>query len=279
MTDETSKPEKNKGGRPRKDVTKTAEFKAAVAAGVQAGVASAEASIVAKITEQFAAMRGTAAGDSASVSDQSDIQKLTASIMAMVNVNKADKPLTPQEVADRADGTARLIELLVPVQATDYNDPAAPEGPKYRVTGKTFLTDHVIEPYEVDPASKSLVPRTIEWTGIPNADLEPVNDLAKRIYAAYQQSIGGGTGREFDGSISEYMPDARPLGVTPGGIVVRGLNPSAKRTVGTLGQGSTTDVMGLRGPNDPRNKQISVLGTVAAPAVASETPKFAGQLR
>lgn len=274
MTEDTNRAEKNKGGRPRKDITKTPEFKQAVADGI----ASAEASIVAKITEQFAAMRGTPAGEAPSATDQSDIQKLTASIMAMVNVNKAEKPLTPEEVADRADGRSKLIELLVPVQAANYDDPSS-EAPKYRVTGKTFLTDHVVEPYEVDPASKSMVPKTIEWTGIPNADLEPMNDLAKRIYAAYQQSIGGGSAREFDNSISDYMPDTRPMGVTPGGIVVRGLNVSAKRTVGTLPQGSTTDVLGLRGPNDPRNKTISVLGTVAAPAVASETPKFAGQLR
>lgn len=270
-----AKAEKNVGGRPRKDVTKTPEFQAAVASAVQA----AESDIVARITAQLAKVRGTGApAQSAPSGDQNLIAELTKSIMAMVNINQPEKPLSPEEVQSRADGQARLIALLVPVQATDYDAPDAPEAPFYRVIAKTFLTDFVVEPFEVDGNTKAMVPKTIHWTGIPNECLEPINDAAREIHTAYMKSIGGPT--EFGGEA-----DTRPVGVTPGGIVVKGLNPSAwrngeARPVGGISRGSTTDVMGIRGQNDPRASKINVLGTVAAPAVASnnDAPKFAGRL-
>ncbi len=270
-----TKPTKNVGGRPRKDPTKSPQFQAAVAAAAEA----AKADIIAQLTAQFAAARGTDPAAAPAASDQNAILELTKSLMAMVNAGKPEKPLSPEEVQSRADGRQRLIELLVPVQTTNFDAEDAPEAPFYRVIAKTYLTDHVVEPYEVDNATKALVPRTIHWTGTPNDCLEPINEIAKQIHAAYLQSIGGGVAAEFDASISAYGPDGRPFGVTPGGIVVRALNPSARRTVGALPAGSTTDVMGIRGQSDPRAKQINVLGTVAAPAIASEAPKFAGQLR
>lgn len=266
---------KNVGGRPRKDVTKTPEFQAAVTAGV----AEAEARIVAQITASLAAARGTDPVAAPASSDQSMIQQLTASIMAMVNIGKPDKPLTPEEAQSRSDGQKRLIELLVPVQAMDYDAPGAPEAPFYRVVSKAYLTDFVVEPFEVDPVTKAMVPKTIHWTGFPNESLEPINESAKEIHTAYMQSIGGFSEFAPDSAISNVTPDGRPMGVTPGGIVVRGLNVSARRTVGGIAPGSTTDVMGIRNQNDPRAKSIRVLGTVADPAIAGEGPKFAGNLR
>lgn len=268
IKDETAKTEKNKGGRPKKDVTKSAEFQAAVAAAVE----SSQASIVKQITEQLASARGIAPAEVSTAGDQSMIQALTASIMAMVNQGKPDKPLSPEEVQRRADGRSRLIELLVIAQTTDYDAPDAPEAPNYRVVSKAYLTDFVVEPFEVDQNTKAMVPKTIHWTGEPNEALEPINDAAKAIHSAYMAFIGGAT--EFGGEA-----DTRNVGVTPGGIVVRGLNPSSRRTVGGIQPGSTTDVMGVRNQNDPRAKSIRVLGTIADAATAGDAPKFAGQLR
>lgn len=292
MSDENAtttdgKPKKNVGGRPRKDVTKTPEFKSAVAAGIEAALPQIQQDIVAQITARLGEVRGTPVAAVEGTADSTLIQELTKSIMAMVNGNKPrqDQPLTPQQLADREAGRARLTELLVPVQAADYDGPDAPEAPYYRVVEKTFLTDFVVEPYEVDPGTKAMVPKTIHWTGIPNKAMLPINDLAKEIYAAYQQAIGEET-PVFDDKLSpKYAAqDGRPYGVTMGGAVVKGLNPSARRTVGALPEGSTTDVMGIRGQNDPRAPRINVLGTIADPAVANDAraakdmSRFSGRL-
>ncbi|TXH11928.1 MAG: hypothetical protein E6R03_13910 [Hyphomicrobiaceae bacterium] len=276
-TAKPAKPAKNKGGRPRNDPTKTPEFQAAVAAAA----AAMEADIVARITANLAALRSADAAPAAASTDSNMIAELTKSIMAMVNVNKPEQPLSPEEVQRRADGRARLIELLVPVQTTDYDAPDAPEAPFYRVVAKTFLTDFVVEPFEVNAATKAMEPKTIHWTGTPNECLEPINDSAKAIFSAYLQSIGGSSEFNPDSSISNVELDRRPYGVTPGGIVVKGLNISSRRTVGGIAPGSTTDVMGIRGQTDPRAKRVNVLGTVAAPAESSNSDaptKFAGRL-
>lgn len=279
----SAKPEKNKGGRPKKDVTKTPEFKSAVESAVAGVRAEMEASISAQIAAQVALVGGGESG-TAATPDGDAIAALTKSLMALVNGNKprSEQPLSSEELTSRADGRTRLIELLVPVQAMDFDAPGAPEAPHYRVIDKTFLTDFVIEPFVLDPATKALIPKTIHWTGIPNQCMEPINESAQAIFAAYLQAIGGPTNTAFDESISDVRPDSRPMGVTPGGIVVRGLNPSARRTVGALPDGSTTDVMGIRNQNDPRAKKVNVLGTIAAPAVASAegstSSKFSGRL-
>jgi hypothetical protein len=275
--------QKNKGGRPRKKLDPNdPAFKAAVSQAVDAAKDEIRKDLVAEVTGSISRMRGTPA-EHLATGDQSLVQQMVAALLDVVHAGKAVKPLSPEEVQKRQSARSRLIDLILEVQTTDFDLEGAPEAPHYRVLNKTYLTDFVIEPFILDPASKAMVPNAIHWTGIPNAALAPINDWAQRIYDAYIESVGGKV-KPVDGA------DSRPRAVGAGGIVVTSMNisafrqegqahPKSPQAVASLRAGSTTDVMGIRNQNDPRAPTVNVLGTIAPAAVAQQTPKFMGQVR
>ncbi len=258
---------KNKGGRPRKDVTQAPEFQAAVAKAVEEAMSGVMPSILAAV----AAARGdTAALPVVATGDNKWAQELAMQIATLTGQASGIKPIDPAEVQRREEGRKNLIDLL----ARAHTGHGA--APHYRVLAKAYLTDFVVEPFRVNPTTKEVEPVTVDWTGIPNESLLPLNETAAAIHAAFMQSIGGPT------ALTNNF-DSRNVAVTPGGLVVRGLNESARRNVTTMPEGSSTDLMGVRGPTDPRAKTVRVLGSVADPAIASgptdPTAKFAGDLR
>lgn len=265
MTDETSaapkaaKP-KNVGGRPK--VTETKEFKSALSAAVSAEMARLAPQIAAEVAAQMRAVNVANPQAIEARGGEIDVaQRMAGALQELADAGSNKKRMSPAEIQRRAEARERLLQMVKQVQDTNFEAPGTPEPPQYRIVAKTYLTDFVIEPFEVDPASKAMVPVVKFWTGIPNEAMVPVNDWAKAIHEVYMQSIGGPTAMTKNS-------DLRDVGVTPGGFVVRGLNASSRRTVATLPEGSTTDVMGIRNQSDPRAKKINVLGTVADPAVA-----------
>ncbi|MEI6281978.1 MAG: hypothetical protein WCP82_04575 [Alphaproteobacteria bacterium] len=263
------KPAKNIGGRPRKPVdTASPEFQRAVAVAAEAAVAAALPAIMAKM----ASLRGVAP-DALNSDDTGLANKLAAAIGEMNDAQSGRKRLTPDEIRTRAEGRDLLTELILKAKDDPENKP------HYRVVAKTYLTDYVIEPYQNNDATKSVEPTMIDWDGVPNDCLLPANDKAFAIFDAFRQAIGGETA--VDADMASKL-DGRAYGITQGGLVVKGLSSAQRRDVTTLEPGSTTNVTGIRGPNDPRAKNVNVLGTIAEAAKSQSHnggANFAGNLK
>lgn len=62
---------------------------------------------------------------------------------------------------------------------------------RYEVIALTYLDDKLLIPGEVDPDDyiEPPKPRIISHTGAPNPAMRPVNDAAKKIFAAWRKAV------------------------------------------------------------------------------------------
>lgn len=250
---DTEEPKKNQGGRPRKDITKTAEFQDAVAAAVSAATQD--------IVTRLAGLRMDS-GVQASDGDHDMISKLALSIGEIANQTSGRVIVAPQELERRAKGRSRMISILQRVHDHGLI-------PEYKLTSETYLNDALIKPFEND-ATGAIKQVEIEWDGIPNEAMVPANEIAEEIYDAFVQSIGGFTDAA-KGAKNE------PYWVTKNGLTIKGRGGS-RRTVGSLGDSHRPNVpdapaptfasrFSKKGnPNDPTAAKVNVLGTIASPA-------------
>jgi len=147
-----------------------------------------------------------------------------------------------------------MLDLLVSARA---------EGrvASYELRNKVYLDEVLVDPIYMGP-DKAPHPTQIDWPGVPNEAMVPINDTARDIHAAFIESIGSVVKLE---GISDEK-----LGVTPGGLVVKGGAVQQRRELGNMGPQPDPQAEGLRlrhKDNAPGNhKTIRVLGTVAAPA-------------
>ncbi len=258
MNEVVSAPVKNKGGRPPKPIDVQAvlaspQGQAAIDAAVQAAME--------KLTAQIGAARSGA--EPIPGSDEDFLTRMARSI-ALSMAEVADqgtnrKRVAPEILAKRAEAHDRLLGLLAKAHADGFK-------PRYRVTSKVYLEEILVEPFRIN-AKKEVEPVEIGWSGMPNECMVPVDERTTTIFNAYMESIGGMTvmAKTHDGRA--FIGDNRPVGVTPGGLVVAGLtNP--RRQVSNLADsnnGRPSD-LSLYGQNDPRATEVRVLGTVAPPA-------------
>lgn len=179
------------------------------------------------------------------------LSKLGMNMAAIANQGQRNKPLPPEEVARRAAAEERMGNLLIAAQRA--NDPDSK--PTYKIISKIYLNERFIEPF-LQLQDKKVVNNEITWTGAPNDAMQPLNDVAKEIFAAWRESTGGPT---------TLIPtaDNRPLYVTAQGLTVRGDPP--KRQTAVAGEHAFKDDLGFAN-NDPNAPEVAVLGTVAAKA-------------
>ena len=233
------------------DVTQTAEFKTAVALAAGQAAQDAVANVLAQL--QMGAKSGPANGDN------DVMEKLALAIAELtdqgVGVHKVR--VAPEILVQRAKAHDRMIDLLHQVHDQGLI-------PEYRLRDKIYVAHQVVEPFTIGN-DKIPRPTEIEWRGVPNGCMVPLNDIAKAIYAEYKASIG----------LSEAKgTDKRPSCVTAGGLVVKGAPPMRR-----LVSGIDSDVVDyqqqpaeedhgfrVRSPVDPNAKEVRVLGTIAAPA-------------
>lgn len=242
-----SETDKNKGGRPK--TTETPEFKAAVDTAVQAAMA--------KFAEQLASARQSAGtgGTPAVTGDQEFTRLLALSIAELTDQGTDRKRVAPEILAKRADARERMGALIMKARAEGTK-------PEYRLINEVYLNERLLKPFIMGP-DKRPVPQEIIWTGAPNEAMRPVNQVAKDIWEAFMESIGGST-ESIKGS------ENRPMWVTAGGLVVKGVAPGQRRAVSGLGDPlpdfAFSDDLEAKRPNDPTAEYVHVLGTVAPPA-------------
>lgn len=176
---------------------------------------------------------------------------LATSIAELTGQGVGRERHTPPEVLEARDNARKLMMERI-VSAKKEGRAAS-----YEVTNKTQLAHQVIEPFWVDSAHAQR-PTVVDWDGVPNEVLKPVNDTAKEIHSAFLASIG---------SVPKVVPDD-PVGTTMGGLVVRGQGiPTQRRTDEVGGASAPGDAARVHNRTQAtRVVETRILGSLAEPA-------------
>lgn len=256
MTEETTTARKKPGRKPRPAVTDTPEFKAAVAKVAADAVAAALSGLQGKFQ---------AAGGEATPGNTDWMQQLAITLAEIGNQGTGRKTVAPHILKQRADARDRMIELILAAKAE--RRPAT-----YQLRNKVLLNNRLIEPFWI-ASDHTTKPTEIDWAGIPNDAMIPVNDTAKEIHRAFLDSIG-----TID---KEHQIPEDKLGVTPGGLVVRNsaVTATVQKRTGTTdqptaeapqvgaGEFGEDESLTVHHTNQPgRYKEVNVLGTIQEPA-------------
>lgn len=260
MAEQEATAPKKPGRPPAVPMTERPEF--------QAAVAQAAATVVQALIKNGAIPTQSVAPG---VSDDAATQLFRAmgmSIAEIADQGSNRKRVAPEILAERAAAHKRAVALIEDAKgkvkkAREEKDEVtlAAYTPEYRVISKIYFNERFVEPYKVDPASKQPQPVAIEWTGMPNDALIPINDIAKRIFTEYRKSVGMPEGLA--------TVDNRPVWVTQNGLVVKGVAGATQRREIDQPQPFAADFpeeMKVKLNDDPRAPEIRVLGTIAAPA-------------
>ena len=227
------------------------------------------ADAVAKQVHEFA----KSAGASMPGDDKRFASDLAEAIAVMANQGAGGrpKPVSPELMAARAEGAKKLALILAEVDKNlrkaqyDGNDDAMETWlPQYRVAGKIYLNEVVLEPFTA-PKRKgdSPVPTVVYWSGPPNHSMIPANAIAKRVKEAFLESVGGSS--PMLSAISgpnggQVAPDNRGYWMTFNGKIVKGAAPTKALTLETA-------IDPLEHPISPRDPNpaapfVHVLGTI-----------------
>ena len=263
---------KNKGGRPPKDVTKTPEFQAAV----EAGVAAALPAILEKLSAQISTMSAGPGVPTAGMDFAQLLRDLTMNL-ADVADQGTGRPvrLAPDEITRRKAAVEEMGRLLMEA----YEQQAAAEGdgderrmaqwtPEYELLDKIVVGERLVQPFQ--DVNGVAEPTVIEWNGAPGPVMRPVNKIAKLIFEQYAISIGG---------IADTVDaeDKREMWVTLGKLTVktsRGarFRDAPRRQVSNFADSNNGSPIDreprsrIKRPQDPRDKEVAILGTVAPKA-------------
>jgi hypothetical protein len=218
----------------------------------------------AAVEKQFAELLSKhGAGVPASGDDNRDFMRgLALAIAEISDQGTSRKRVDPKILAARSEARERLIVLIVATKDAGIR-------PEYRLVAPVYFNEQLVQPYRVDAQTKELVPTEICWNGCPNDAMIPLCDHAKAIFAEYRASVG-----QLEGTAGTF--DKSPAWVTAGGLMVKGAGPlSGKRQVAMAEHQEPMTVpnlpvfdddLGFRN-DDPRAKEVAVLGTVAPRAV------------
>jgi hypothetical protein len=231
-------------------------------------------SIVAGLTVELAKMRGDLGPAAAPLTAGSKTE--TAALLEGLAhaMSKAADPgnkrriLAPEIVQERALAREEMKRSIL-------KHHAAGVVPVYRVIRPTFLNDTLIDPQYADPVSKAMLDQEVDWAGVPNQAMLPMNDAAQEIFAFYLKTIGAKPGHVISGFKIEggEVQDAytahndldAPMVLTGKGEIRRG-------HAGVVGAVAVSDALAA----DPRRMSPAakpmtqnVLGTRAQPAVIS----------
>lgn len=259
----TEKP-KNKGGRPPKeiDVEKVLASPQGIAA-VQAAAEKAVEAAIPQIAASLASARNANPLAQAEADGDMDfVRKLALAIGEISDQGTQRKRVAPEILAKRAVARERMIELLIKARADGFE-------PHYRIIAKTYLAETMVEPYRVNPNTKAAEPTEIWWDGIPNQCMFPLDERTTLIFNAYMESVGGLAVPDKTHDGRAFIPDSRPVVVTPNGLTVKG-GGNIRRQVGGLSDSHSPNGPGnklrMREGTDPNATEVRVLGTVMAPA-------------
>ena len=231
----------------QKAFVETPEFTAAVTAAVES-----------KVTEILGSLKeGGALGGG----DRKFAENLAMAFATLSEQGTGRKYVAPDVLRARTEAREKMFALLVQARR-DKKMPA------YRVVAKTLLDDQIVEPMWVD-STHIAQPTEIDWPGVPNDAMVPLNEVAKEIFAAYMDSIGSkpksvsASGAEFEAP--DPMDDG--YGVTAKGLVVRGGAIPRQNRPEAVAAGHAEQGLNVHHRGGPGTiKEVRVLGKTAAPA-------------
>lgn len=231
-------------------ITETPEFHKAVGDAVAAAIPALKQSILANI----AAARGDATAP-AQGTDQAFAEGLAMALAQLTDQGTGRRRVAPEVMRARAEAADRMMKLIIKAHADG-------KVPGYRLKAKCYLDEVLIDPVWIAP-DHTQRPTEIDWPGVPNSAMVPINEAATEIHKAYSESIGTVP--------KEDQVTDGPFRVTAGGLVVKG-RPVAQRAQTGLRNGAppTAGEQGLRIRHKEeapgRFKEVNILGTVAPPA-------------
>lgn len=249
MTEGAEVTRKKPGRKPRPALTtESPEFQAAVAKVANEAVQSMLAGLTPKVE---------AAGMSGQPGTQDWMQTLAVTLAEIGSQGTGRKAVAPHILQQREACRSQMVDLIIAARA-------ARRAPKYQLRNKVVLAERVIEPFWIT-SDKKTKPTEIDWYGIPNEAMVPINETAKAIHKEFMDSIG---------TVEKVAPEER-LGVTPGGLVVRNAavtDTMARRAPGEAphvgdGKDDSADGLVIHHEDEPgRYKTVKVLGTIQEPA-------------
>lgn len=218
-----------------------------------------------KFMEQMGTAR-VAAGDAAAPAnpnaDRALAENLAHAMMtASATPQKKALLLTPEQKAERELAQKELYALLMENQAKGIV-------PIYQVTRQTFIAETMVYPEWRDPTTKQMRPQELNWPGIPNQAMAPIEvgaregnriqiEAGQKVHALYLRMIGHNPGINANRPTPFVVQgkdilrgNGAPAAPPPTAATAPGFDP---RRLGQA-QGVTT---------------IPILGTVASPAVVT----------
>lgn len=237
---------------PKINIAETPEFKDAVEKVKQE---SAKA-----VADALALMR-TNVGTSPSAGDTASAESLAMAIASLVDQDSGRTHISPEVLRARANARERMEELLIEVRAKG-------DVPSYEVTSVVQLDDQLIKPSWI-ANDHVMRPTEVDWCGVPNEAMRPLNEVARKIYAAFCESIGGAPDHQGIIDANEAAMRGQTPQLNSSGVVVRGANK--RRTVQQDVEARQLQEGGVRlrheSESDPtRGKYVRVLGKTMAPA-------------
>lgn len=235
----------------RKQAEADEKFNAAVAAAVAAAVPQVRTEVENSLLKSLIAAGGTT-GAQPTEGDRGFISALAFDIAKLNGQGTGKQPfVSPEILSKQAEAKQRMVALIVKARADGII-------PGYRVTAKMFLNEILVEPQWQDPVSKSMRDTEINWEGIPNESMLPLDETATAIYSEYLNSIGA----------VPRGDSAETPWINVSGKLVRGM--SGEQRVQS-GQGASPLADPRRAGQGPSlaAKRVAVLGSVAAPATIS----------
>lgn len=190
------------------------------------------------------------------------------------------KRLPPAEIQARAAAFEKMGELLSVIQTKP-----ASEWPIYSLVAKTQLNGkdgpRIVDPI-ISIGKNEWEQVRIRHAGQPNLAMRPSNDVAKAVYKQYIRHLGGSE------AANKIAPQSPAWMTFDGTHVIAG---AANNTARAHGREFTVDPIDIDGedvasarlrnqselteemlvPNDPRRKEIRVLGTLAPAATTGST--------
>lgn len=182
-------------------MTQSPAFQAAVAAAVQDALGS--------LLPQLDAARQKA-GTAPEAGDRSMMQELALAISELTTQGTGKVRVAPEVMMKREQARERMKNLIIAARAEK-------KVPTYQLRNKIYLNERLIEPFWINSAHQSQ-PTEIDFWGVPNDAMVPVNDTAKEIFQAFKESIGTVHGVK---GVENSLPPEADLGITRGGLVVR----------------------------------------------------------
>lgn len=140
----------------------------------------------ASMLAQFEDRRGTHGTGPVEGADLSLIRQLAVAIGEVSDQGAKIKRVAPAEMEARVTARKAMEDLIIDTAAKGE------EIPQYDLTREVYLDEQLVPATYIDRDHRRCV-QSVEWPGVPDESMRPVNASAKAIYAHFIRSIGART--------------------------------------------------------------------------------------